>query len=140
MLSIRPDFQIPLEEFEFTFARSGGPGGQNVNKVNSKAVLRWTVVASPSLPEDVRGRFLQRYANQITLDGELIVTSQRSRDRGANIEDCLQKVKDMVLNVLNPPTPRRPTRPGRAARERRTQAKRETAQKKQRRQRPHIDD
>ena len=54
MLSNPPSIDIPAEEFEFTYARSGGPGGQNVNKVNSKVLLRWAVTTSPSLPEGVR--------------------------------------------------------------------------------------
>ena len=58
MLIITPQIQVPLREFEFTFARSSGPGGQNVNKVSSKATLRWAVVRSPSLPEPVRERLL----------------------------------------------------------------------------------
>ena len=80
MLVVNSQVQIPLAEFEITFAHSGGPGGQNVNKVNSKAVLRWGVRNSLSLPEAVRQRFLQRYASRLTADGELLVTSQRFRD------------------------------------------------------------
>ncbi len=69
-LVITPRCQIPLAELEFTFVRSSGPGGQNVNKVNSKAVLRWPAVASPSLPADIRERFLNRYKARLTADGD----------------------------------------------------------------------
>src|SRR5207244_4237574 len=64
---------IPRAEFTFSFVRSSGPGGQNVNKVNSKAQLRWNVVGSPALPEDVRQRLVSRYARRITDRGELVL-------------------------------------------------------------------
>ncbi len=82
-LTVNSRISIPHEEFEFSFARSGGPGGQNVNKVNSKALLRWPVVTSAALPPDVRARFLARYRSRLTVEGEVIVTSQRYRDQGA---------------------------------------------------------
>ena len=64
VLTVNSRIQIPHEEFEFSFARSGGPGGQNVNKVNSKALLRWPVAHSAALPDDVRARFLARYQHR----------------------------------------------------------------------------
>ena len=140
MLSITPRIQIPLAEFEFTFARSGGPGGQNVNKVSSKAVLRWSVVISPSLPDEVRARFIDKYASRLTLEGELILTSQRHRDRSRNVDDCLEKLRNMVAAVSERPTPRRATKPSRASKERRVEAKRETSEKKQRRRPPQSGD
>src|SRR5690242_13852589 len=81
-LTINSRIRIPHQEFEFSFARSGGPGGQNVNKVNSKALLRWPVHNSPSLPADVRHRFLTRYRSRLTTEGEIILSSQRYRDQG----------------------------------------------------------
>ena len=94
MFVVTGQLQIPLSEFEITFVRSGGPGGQNVNKVNSKAVLRWVAGRSPSLPEAVRERFLQEYGNRLTAEGELLVTSQRYRDAPRNSRDCLEKLRD----------------------------------------------
>jgi ribosome-associated protein len=139
MLSISDHIQIPLDEFEFTYARSGGPGGQNVNKVNSKAMLRWPIATSPSVPEPVRARFMEKYASRVTLDGDVILTSQKHRDQASNVEDCLEKLKEMLVAVATPQTPRRPTRPSRASVERRTEAKRENAIKKQQRRRPDTD-
>ena len=103
MLIVSRQLQIPLAEFEITFARSSGPGGQNVNKVNSKALLRWAAGRSPSLPEAVRERFLQKYANRLTNEGELLVTSQRYRDAPRNSQDCLDKLRAMLLGVVHPP-------------------------------------
>jgi ribosome-associated protein len=136
MLSVTPTIQIPDGEFAFTYARSSGPGGQNVNKVNSKAVLRWSPTTSPSLPEEVRARFLDRYASRLTTEGELILTSQRSRDQNRNSEDCLERLKDMLLAVTRRPIRRRPTKPTRGSHRRRLEAKRIQSGKKRNRRRP----
>ena len=111
MLVVGPRLKIPLREFEFTFARSSGPGGQNVNKVSSKATLRWAVLKSPSLPEAIRRRLIVRYARRITSDGDLLITSQRFRNAGRNVADCLEKLRQMLLDVVPEPKRRKPTRP-----------------------------
>lgn len=131
MLVVNRQLQIPLTEFEITFVRSGGPGGQNVNKVNSKAVLRWAARSSPSLPDDVRQRFLQRYAARLTNEGELLLTSQRYRDAPRNSQDCFDKLRTMLLAVATPPKRRRATRPTRGSVERRLQTKRRQSSAKQ---------
>lgn len=139
MLAISNTVEIPDEEFEITFARSGGPGGQNVNKVNSKAVLRWNVTASQSIPFGVRNRFLAKFANRLTSDGSILVTSQKTRDQGQNVEDCREKLREMILQVLNPPTIRRETKPTLASVKRRTDSKRLNSTKKQNRRSPNGD-
>src|SRR3954452_21496747 len=96
MLRINDRIAIPLAEFHWEFSRSGGPGGQNVNKVNSKVLLRWNPAASPSLPGPVRDRLLQALANRLTREGELLVRSQRTRDQARNLADCLGKVRALV--------------------------------------------
>jgi len=135
-----PGIHIPLNEFAFTFVRSSGPGGQNVNKVSSKAVLRWSVVSSPSLPEAVRHRFLEKYSSRITLEGDLILTSQKYRDRDRNMSDCYEKLMFMIASVAVPPTPRKPTKPSRASKVRQTETKQATARKKQQRRPPDLED
>lgn len=140
VLFISRRIQIPLTEFDFTFARSGGPGGQNVNKVNSKAILRWPVVNTPSLPDDVKQRFLDKYANRITTDGDLVLSSQKSRDQSTNIELCIEKLRLMVVDVVAPPVPRKPTKVSFAAKKKRVEKKREHSQKKRGRGRPSVDE
>lgn len=139
MLEISQSVVIPDEEFEISFARSGGPGGQNVNKVNSKAIMRWNVVASPSLPFGVRNRFLAKYANRLTAEGSILITSQKTRDQGKNVDDCREKLREMILEVLNPPVIRRATKPSKAAVQRRTESKKLNSSKKQSRSKPRVD-
>ena len=124
---------IPGDEFEISFVRSSGPGGQNVNKVNTKVVLRWSPRNSAALPEDLRARFLARYRRRLTVSGELVLTSQRHRRQSRNVSDSREKLRDLILAVATPPTPRKRGKPKRGAVERRLQDKRERSERKQRR-------
>lgn len=139
-LQVNRRIRIPHSEFEFTFARSSGPGGQNVNKVNTKAVLRWDVLQSPSLPDDVRERFRARYGNRISTEGHLILHSQRYRDQSRNIDDCLDKLREMLTEVATRPTLRRATKVPRSAIEKRLKQKRKASQRKQLRGATRHDD
>jgi ribosome-associated protein len=136
MLVVDEGIAIPLSEFRFEFSRSGGPGGQNVNKVHSRAVLRWKPGESQGLPEPVKARLLASLASRLTAVGELLVGSQRSRDQGRNVEDCLDKVRALIRAAARPPKPRRPTRPTRASRARRAEAKAHRSATKKLRRRP----
>lgn len=130
--------EIPETEFEFTFARSGGPGGQNVNKVNSKAILHWDVTNSPSLTVPLRNRFVTKYASRLTADGVLVLSSQQHRDQITNVDECLEKLREMLESVLHPPVLRKPTKVPKAVKQKRTDSKREIGKKKQ--QRRSVDD
>ncbi|QQR56706.1 MAG: aminoacyl-tRNA hydrolase [Candidatus Melainabacteria bacterium] len=140
MLIVNSRIQIPLSELDFSFARSGGPGGQNVNKVNSKAVLRWAVVVTDSLPYDVKARFLEKFANRLTAENEIIVTSQKFRDQNRNVEDCLEKLRAMIESVAERPTPRRPTKPSYSSTQKRVDKKVALSQKKKARRQVNFDD
>ena len=134
MLEVNDRIRIPDEEFTWSFVRSGGPGGQNVNKVASKAVLRWNVVASPSLPDDIKARLRQQQSRRITGDGDLLISSQRYRVQERNRLDCLEKLGDMLRAAAVRPKVRRKTKPSRGSKERRLAAKkRRSALKESRR-------
>ncbi len=130
--------EIPESEFDFTFARSGGPGGQNVNKVNSKAILRWDITNSPSISSPMKKRFTDRYGSRLTSDGILVLSSQQHRDQITNVEECLEKLREMLESVLKPPVIRKATNIPKAVKIKRTEAKREIGKKKQ--QRRAVDD
>ena len=132
MLIVNERLRIPLREIHFQFARSSGPGGQNVNKVSSKAVLRWNMAASPSAPEDVKERLRARHPRRVTREGDVVITSSRFRDQGRNVADCLEKLRAALAEVSTPAKPRRPTRPTRSSAEKRLRDKRERAEKKRR--------
>jgi ribosome-associated protein len=123
MLEINAHIRIPESEFSWRFVRSGGPGGQNVNKVASKAVLDWDLTSSGSLPEDIKARMRTQQRRRINALGHLLLTSQRYRDQDRNRQDCLEKLRAMVIQALHVPRPRKPTRPTRGSREARLRAK-----------------
>ncbi len=140
MLVVNERIAIPIAELRFNYARSSGPGGQNVNKVSTKVVLHWNVEGSPSIPDEVRVRFLARFYRRLTKDGDVVVRSQRFRNRDRNVVDCLAKLRDMLLAVAEARKKRRPTRPTRAARERRLTEKRERGEKKRERRKPSLEE
>ena len=86
MLEVTARIQIPDDEFHWSFARSGGPGGQNVNKVASKAILHWNVQDTLCLPVDVKQRFLTQQHTRINAEGELVLSSEKYRDQPRNVE------------------------------------------------------
>jgi ribosome-associated protein len=135
-LSISRTVLIPLAESDVEYVRSGGPGGQNVNKVSSKARVRWPVTSSPSLPDAVKERFLAQYKSRLTNEGDLIVVGQRYRDQKKNYDDCLNRLREMVREVLVPPRPRKATKPSRASQRRRVEAKKQRSDTKRLRRPP----
>jgi ribosome-associated protein len=130
MLEVTPTLRVPLAEFDWSYARSGGPGGQNVNKVESKAVLRWNLQASPSVPAEVKARLAAAHPAHVTTDGEFLVTSQKYRDQERNRQDCLDKLADMLRRAAVRPAVRKKTRPSKASHRRRLEAKKHNSQRK----------
>lgn len=139
-LTVNRTIRIPLAEFEFTCVRSSGPGGQNVNKVNSKVQLRWDLDSSNALPEQTLTRFRTLNRRRINSDGVFQISSQRFRDQSRNKSDCLERLRDLILTAHATPKPRKPTRVPRAAHARRLDAKRRRSERKSRRRKPNLDD
>ncbi len=123
-LFVRPGLVIPAEELDLRFARAGGPGGQNVNKVETKVDLRYRPATSRVLTDDQRARILARLGGRLTLEGELIVVSTTYRDRARNVEDARAKLADELRDALHVVKARRPTKPTRGSDRRRLESKR----------------
>ncbi|MCA9102196.1 MAG: alternative ribosome rescue aminoacyl-tRNA hydrolase ArfB [Pirellulales bacterium] len=133
---VSPRIVIGPDEIEWNFARSSGPGGQNVNKVATKATLRWRVADSPGVAADVRERFAEAFASRLTDAGVLVLSSQRYRQQSRNVDDCLDRLRAMLASVAVAPRQRRRRRVSRAATEARLEEKRRTSQRKTMRQPP----
>jgi len=117
---------IDERELEERFIRASGPGGQNVNKVESAVQLRFDVRRS-SLPEDVRARLARLAGRRITLDGVLVITAQQHRTQERNRADARERLADLIRRAAVPPVKRRPTKPTKGSRERHHAAKRHRA-------------
>ena len=132
-LVVTPRVTIPGGELAIAFARSGGPGGQNVNKVASKVELRWNVASSTALRDDDRAWLLDRLRTRLTGDGTLIVTSTATRDQLKNRGDAVAKLALIVRTALERPKKRHETKPSRASKRRRVADKRHNAEIKRHR-------
>ena len=133
-IKITSKIYISESELKFTFIRSSGPGGQNVNKVATAAELRFQVAQSPSLPDDVRERLLVQIGNKINLQGELVIKSNRFRTQERNKHDAINRLKELIARVATPPKPRKKTKPSMGAKERRLSNKKHHAKIKSLRQ------
>lgn len=122
-----------------TFSRSGGPGGQNVNKVSSQVTLR-VPIADLALPEAEEERVRRILSNRIAGTGELVLQSSETRSQRFNRERALERAVNLIDGARRPAPQRRPTRPGKAARERRLRQKHARSQRKQRRRPPAVED
>lgn len=124
---------IPPTDLHWQFARSAGPGGQHVNRTSSKAMLRFDVMRCTGLPDDIRLRLVANVKPRLTTDGALVITSQRHREQGRNVADCLEKLASLVEKAMRPPKRRRPTGVPRSSKAARLDTKKRRSATKQRR-------
>jgi ribosome-associated protein len=133
MIEIEDGLAIPDEEVSFITSRSGGPGGQNVNKLETRVTLRFDLLASPSLTDEQKARLAERLATRITRAGLLQVTSQKHRTQADNREASVARFAELLREGLHEEAPRKATRIPKAAKRRRIEAKRRRGSRKKER-------
>lgn len=135
MLTISRTLSLPESELVERFLRADGPGGQHVNRTESAVELRFDVVHSPSLPEEIRTRLLARRDRRLTSEGVLVIQARRFRDQARNRDDVRERLVEIIRGVLQPPKKRVATKPTRASKERRLVGKLQRGRIKQTRSR-----
>lgn len=133
-MHIAPHLSIPLAELKFSTSRSGGPGGQNVNKLETKVEVRFDVVNSPSLTNEQRSVILSRLKRRIDAEGILRVVVQESRSQWNNKQLAIDRLVELLRDGMKPKRIRKPTVPTKGAREERLQRKKRHSQKKRTRE------
>jgi ribosome-associated protein len=123
-------------EFQFSSSRSSGPGGQNVNKVNTKVELRFHIASSSLLSDDEKRLLMEKLSGKINSEGELILVSQTERSQLKNRVQVIEKFYILLTRALIPRKKRKPTKPSRESKEERLEEKRKQAEKKERRKSP----
>ncbi|WP_114394448.1 alternative ribosome rescue aminoacyl-tRNA hydrolase ArfB [Oleisolibacter albus] len=123
MLAITPFISLDEDELQESFLRAGGPGGQNVNKVETAVQLRFDAANSPALPDWVKQKLRTLAGRRMTDEGVLVITAQKYRSQERNREDARLRLVELIQKAAERQPPRRPTRPTLASKQRRLEAK-----------------
>lgn len=121
---------IPEKEYDISFSRSRGKGGQKVNKTSTKATLHWDIYNSHVLTPEQKWKIIHELENKINEKGELVLYTQSERSQTQNKNQVIEKLNQLVNKVLTPDKKRIPTKPSKAAKERRIQQKKKVSEKK----------
>jgi len=140
VIPITPEIAIDEREIRFEFIRASGPGGQKVNKSSSAVQLRFDVLRSPNLPEEVRSRLITIAGRRLSEEGILVIEAKRFRSQDQNRQDAVGRLTALVRQAARRPRRRRRTRPSAAARERRVRKKKQRSAIKQQRRRQDLHD
>ena len=124
---------IPASELQYTASRSSGPGGQHVNKTDSRIQLRWNVPTTSALSDFLKRRVMIVLASRLTEDGDILLASDSNRSQRRNRDEVTQRLAALVREALVPPKPRRKTKPTRASRQRRLDEKKKRSDVKRQR-------
>ena len=130
MAALKPSFIDFKREFQFTTSRSGGPGGQHVNKVNTKVTLRWSVKNSLTIDDEQRTLILEKLDKVINSEGEVVLSAEGSRSQLQNKEEVINKLDVLLTNAFFIPKKRKATKPSKASVKKRLENKKKHGEKK----------